>query len=130
QRPERRQLPGSIQGAVPRGAGIGLFHSPAHRTKPRRTGVSSYRTVKLRTQLSARRRPRCRSRPTAGRAQIAEEVRRRLQHQDIALVMERAAIRLHAAPELRKLRILAKRIGIDLRGLRIAFALDLLRIAI
>src|SRR5690606_28542282 len=72
-----------------------------------------------------------RSATAAARAfHVLEELRRGIDHGQVLLVAEAAAISHHAAPELGELRITAKRLGVNRCRATVTLALQLLRIAI
>src|SRR5450830_1508086 len=72
------------------------------------------------------RRLRCR----AWRPEILKELRPRIEHHHIAMILERGAIGFERAIKPVKLGILAKRLGVDFRSLGIALALDFLGVAV
>ena len=120
----RRRAPGTaarLRSSAPArtpstGAPPSCVANAAHRSP--RTGPA----VSRRRLLSA---------AAAGRIlQVLEEVRTRVEHQDVALVAEALAIRLEAAVEGVELGVLLERAGVDRRRLGIALALDALRVAI
>src|SRR5258708_32467197 len=62
--------------------------------------------------------------------QVAEEIRARLEQQQVVLAAEARAVRFHAAVEGVKFRVLLESLGVDRRRLSVAFALYALRVAI
>src|SRR6516164_3935464 len=65
----------------------------------------------------------------AGALHRTEEVRRRLDHHHVALLVEALLVGVEAAVELRELRVAAEGVRIDACGACVALALDLLRVA-
>src|SRR5690606_8348376 len=80
---------------------------------------------------STDRRPRSAGHGLAGAAlEEAEELRGRVDHQQVAAIAEGRLVGAEAAVEGRELRIAPEGLGVDGRGLRVALALDALRIPV
>src|SRR5688572_32822063 len=62
--------------------------------------------------------------------EVLEELRRRVEHHHVGLASHALAVRLEAAVEAVELGVPLVSLGIDARGLRVALALGLLRVAV
>ena len=101
-------------------------------SKPSNTSISATAPTSTSTMAAGGSAPRCGGGRRALRraAHRPEELARRIEHHHVGAAAEARAIGLEAAIELRELRVAAERIGVQRRGLGVALALDLLRIAV
>src|SRR5450432_1230587 len=113
-----RQVRGAISGSRP-----SITNTRAHAAS-RLSGTACSPVWRLLVRAALR------SPPAAGLLQILEEIGTRIEHHDVALVLERRLVRLQAAVERVELGVLPVRAGINRGSLGVALALGLLRLLV